>query len=65
MIRALFAATAIGVLVAAAPTASANSCYYPNCTAAHQAGEGDIPQSSSHYCASQDRDKDGVACEWK
>ena len=25
---------------------ASNSCYYPNCTAAHQAGEGDIPPNS-------------------
>ena len=65
MIRAFFAAAAIGVLVAAAPTASASKCFYPNCTAAHQAGEGDIPSTSLHYCQSQDRDNDGIACEWK
>jgi hypothetical protein len=41
-----------------------NSCYYPNCTAAHKAGEGDIPSSSPHYCSKQDRDGDGIACEW-
>jgi hypothetical protein len=41
-----------------------NSCYYPDCTAAHKDGEGDIPSSGSHYCAKQDRDGDGIACEW-
>jgi hypothetical protein len=63
MIRAFFAAAVIGVLVALAPTAAASNCYYPNCTAAHQAGEYNIPSTSPHYCASQDRDKDGYACE--
>jgi hypothetical protein len=43
---------------------ASNSCYYPNCTAAHKAGEGDIPSSSDHYCSKQDRDGDGIACEW-
>ena len=27
-----------------------NSCYYPNCTVAHKAGEGNIPSTSPHYC---------------
>ena len=44
--------------------ADSSSCYYPNCTAAHNAGEGDIPKSSPHYCPEQDRDNDGIACEW-
>lgn len=39
-------------------------CYWTNCTQAHQNGEGDIPQGSAHYCSKQDRDGDGVACEW-
>jgi hypothetical protein len=43
---------------------ASSSCYYPNCTAAHQDGEGNIPSSSSHYCSKQDRDGDGIACEW-
>jgi hypothetical protein len=43
---------------------ASNSCYYPNCTAAHQAGEGDIPSNSPHYCNKQDRDGDGISCEW-
>jgi Excalibur calcium-binding domain len=43
---------------------ASNSCYYPNCTAAHNAGEGNIPSSSDHYCSKQDRDGDGIACEW-
>ena len=43
---------------------ASNSCYYPNCTAAHKAGEGDIPSTSPHYCEKQDRDGDGIACEW-
>ena len=59
----LVAAAACVVAPAAAPVAAANSCYYPNCTAAHKAGEGDIPRSSPHYCQSQDRDNDGIACE--
>jgi hypothetical protein len=43
---------------------ASNSCYYPNCTAAHGANEGNIPSSSPHYCRKQDRDDDGIACEW-
>ena len=53
-----------GATAATLPAASATSCYYLNCTAAHKAGEGDIQQGSPHYCPSQDRDNDGVACEW-
>ena len=45
-------------------SASSGGCYYPNCTAAHKAGEGDIPVDSPHYCPKQDRDDDGYACEW-
>jgi hypothetical protein len=41
-----------------------NSCYFPNCTAAHDAGEGNIPSNDPHYCTKQDRDGDGFACEW-
>jgi tetrahydromethanopterin S-methyltransferase subunit D len=66
IIRSFLVAAAVCVVaVTASPAASANSCYYPNCTAAHKAGEGDIPKSSPHYCPSQDRDDDGIACEWK
>ena len=67
MSRALIVAAAAAAMAAAAtvPAASATSCYYPNCTAAHQAGEGDIKQDTPHYCRSQDRDNDGIACEWK
>jgi hypothetical protein len=43
---------------------ASSSCYYPNYTAAHQDGEGNIPSNSSHYCSKQDRDGDGIACEW-
>jgi hypothetical protein len=42
-------------MVAAAPMASASSCYYPNCTAAKKAGECNIQQGSPHYCPQQDR----------
>ncbi len=41
-----------------------NGCYYPNCTAAHNAKEGNIPKGDPHYCEAQDRDGDGIACEW-
>lgn len=39
------------------------SCFYASCTEAKAAGECDIPQGDPHYCAKQDRDGDGVACE--
>lgn len=41
-----------------------NGCYWANCSEAHQNGEGNIPQGNAHYCAKQDRDDDGIACEW-
>jgi hypothetical protein len=53
-----------GVDAAGTTWSASNSCYYPNCTAAHKAGEGNIPSSSDHYCSTQDRDGDGIACEW-
>jgi Excalibur calcium-binding domain len=43
---------------------SGSGCYYTNCTQAHQSGEGNILQGSDHYCSKQDRDSDGIACEW-
>jgi len=43
---------------------STSGCYWTNCTEAHQNSEGDILQGSAHYCSKQDRDGDGVACEW-
>jgi hypothetical protein len=67
---------AVGMLPGVAPAASAsrvdapctawgvgNSCYYPNCTAAHKAGEGNIPSTSPHYCPEQNRDNDDHACD--
>jgi hypothetical protein len=39
------------------------SCYYANCSEAFAAPECDIPKGSPHYCAKQDRDGDGIACE--
>jgi hypothetical protein len=44
--------------------ASSGSCYFSNCTAAHNAGYGDISSSDPYYCSKQDRDGDGLACEW-
>ncbi|MDT5093348.1 MAG: hypothetical protein QOH60_2711 [Mycobacterium sp.] len=66
MVRTVLAAAAAAAILAGStvPTASATSCYYKNCTEAHKAGEGDIKQGTPHYCAPQDRDNDGVACEW-
>jgi hypothetical protein len=43
---------------------NSGGCYWTNCTEAHQNGEGDIQQGSAHYCSKQDRDGDGIACEW-
>jgi hypothetical protein len=43
---------------------NSGGCYWTNCTQAHQNGEGNIPQGSAHYCSKQDRDGDGLACEW-
>jgi hypothetical protein len=42
---------------------NSGGCYYANCTEARQAGETNIPASSSHYCSKLDRDGDGIACE--
>jgi hypothetical protein len=43
---------------------NSSGCYWSNCTEAHQNGEGNIPQGNAHYCSKQDRDGDGIACEW-
>jgi hypothetical protein len=67
---AVHAAPASKVVVTAPETVTGpipintGGCYWANCTEAHQNGEGNIPQGSAHYCAKQDRDGDGVACEW-
>lgn len=66
----------VGPLVVAEPLAPASvgltlpvprntgGCYWANCTQAHQSGEGNIAEGNAHYCSKQDRDGDGVACEW-
>lgn len=36
---------------------------YPNCTAAKQNGDCDIPSSSDKYQSKLDRDGDGLGCE--
>jgi hypothetical protein len=41
-----------------------SGCYWVNCSQAHQNGEGNILQGNDHYCSKQDRDGDGIACEW-
>lgn len=51
-------------VTAPVPLNNSNSCYWSNCTEAHQNGEGNISQGSAHYCGKQDRDGDGIACEW-
>lgn len=65
MIRTTLAAAALvaGLGVIAAPTATADSGPYKNCTAAHADGRYNIPQGDPDYKDSQDRDGDGVACE--
>lgn len=63
--------TPVAVASAGSPEAAtapiplnSSACYWSNCTEAHQSGEGDIAQGNSHYCSKQDRDGDGIACEW-
>lgn len=56
--------TAPEAMTAPIPLNYNSGCYWANCTEAHQNGEGNIPQGSAHYCSKQDRDGDGVACEW-
>jgi hypothetical protein len=61
-------AGAIALGVAAAPIANAapstsEDVYYPNCTAARQAGAAPIYQGQPGYRPGLDRDGDGVACE--
>lgn len=68
---AIQASAAVGPTLISMPVAAAaapiplntSSCYWTNCTEAHQNGEGNIPQGSAHYCSKQDRDSDGIACE--
>jgi hypothetical protein len=60
---AVASAESPGVATAPIPLNS-SGCYWSNCTEAHQNGEGNIPQGNSHYCSKQDRDGDGIACEW-
>jgi Excalibur calcium-binding domain len=78
-VRALVVAAAAagaiaGAVIGVAPVASAGppnancteanaDCVYANCAEAKEAGVCDIPQDDPAYCAKQDRDGDGVACE--
>lgn len=39
------------------------TCVYKNCTDAKAHGRCNIPQDDPAYCAKQDRDGDGLACE--
>lgn len=78
MIRSLCVAAAIATAVwksslDVAPVAHAETinapcrpsgCVFKNCSDAHAHGRGNIPQNDPAYCASQDRDQDGLACEW-
>ena len=77
MIRPFLVAIAItGIAMGAAATASASpnsgestqsttssDVYYPNCTAARQAGVTPILAGQAGYRAGLDRDGDGIACE--
>jgi hypothetical protein len=62
---------ALGVLLASALVATiivlgaapAHAAPYPNCTAAKQNGDCDIPSSSDKYQSKLDRDQDGLGCE--
>jgi hypothetical protein len=72
-VAAAVAAAIWGGTVGVAPAAQAgpvnapcttNGCVFKNCTEAHANGRGNIPQNDPAYCASQDRDGDGYACEW-
>jgi hypothetical protein len=58
----LVAAVVAGAAIGVAPAASASGPY-ANCTAAHNDGRWDIPQSDPDYWIGGDRDHDGVACE--
>jgi Excalibur calcium-binding domain len=42
-----------------------NQLLLPELHVSPQGGRGDIEQGTPHYCPSQDRDNDGIACEWK
>jgi hypothetical protein len=42
---------------------STSDVYYPNCTAARQAGVTPILQGQPGYRSGLDRDGDGIACE--
>ncbi|GLP77140.1 hypothetical protein TUM20983_42500 [Mycobacterium antarcticum] len=59
---AVVALLASAVAVGVAPLAAADGPY-KNCTAAHQDGRWDIPDSDPDYWSGGDRDGDGIACE--
>lgn len=77
LVAATTAAAIWGTAIGAAPAAvgeplgnciagkmnADGSCFYQNCTEAKANGECDISASNPHYCAKQDRDGDGLACE--
>ena len=44
------------------PTSN-GSCVFKNCADAHNRGRYNIPSTDPAYCAKQDRDNDGIACE--
>ncbi|WP_231382005.1 excalibur calcium-binding domain-containing protein [Actinomyces johnsonii] len=49
----------------AQPESDSGSAYYPNCKAARDAGAAPLYRGEPGYRPELDRDKDGIACEWK
>ena len=49
----------------AQPESDSGSVYYRNCKAARDAGAAPLYRGQPGYRPELDRDKDGIACEWK
>ena len=49
----------------AQPESDLGGVYYRNCKAARDAGAAPLYRGQSGYRPELDRDKDGIACEWK
>ena len=49
----------------AQPESDSDGVYYRNCKAARDAGAAPLYRGQSGYRPELDRDKDGIACEWK
>ena len=47
------------------PESDSGGAYYRNCTAARDAGAAPLYRGQPGYRPELDRDKDGIACEWK